>query len=290
MRLYTYGDYRLGVLARNGRLADVTTLVPASTPPADRMTALIEDWAELERRVRAVADSDALTDLCEVDLLAPQPRPRLIAAAPVNYRLHQKEMGGADGVYPGLTVHTIETYAGFVKASSSIVGPSGSIELPFADRRVDHEGELGVVIGRTARHVQREDALDHVFGYVPLLDITLRGDEDRSYRKSFDTFTPIGPAIVTADEVPDPDALDLLLTVNGEVRQRANTRHLIFGVARLVELYSGAMTLQSGDIIATGTPHGVGPIVAGDEVVVSIGTLGELRMPVSSRSAVAAVQ
>ena len=114
--------------------------------------------------------------------------------------------------------------------------------------------------------MSRDDALAYVFGYVPLLDITMRGDEDRSFRKSFDTFTPIGPAIVTADDVPDPDALELVLRVNGEVRQSANTRQLIYGVAHLVELYSAAMTLEPGDLIATGTPEGVGPIVGGDRI------------------------
>jgi 2-keto-4-pentenoate hydratase/2-oxohepta-3-ene-1,7-dioic acid hydratase in catechol pathway len=142
-----------------------------------------------------------------------------------------------------------------------------------------------VVIGKTASRVRAERAHDYIFGYTPLLDITLRGEEDRSYRKSFDTFTPIGPSIVTADEVRNPDALDITLTVNGEVRQSANTRDLIYGVPRLVELYSGAMTLQPGDIIATGTPEGVGMLASGDEVVLSIDTVGELKMPVTYREA-----
>jgi 2-keto-4-pentenoate hydratase/2-oxohepta-3-ene-1,7-dioic acid hydratase in catechol pathway len=120
---------------------------------------------------------------------------------------------------------------------------------------------------------------------VPLLDMTLRGAEDRSYRKSFDTFTPIGPAIVTADEVGDPGALDFELTVNGELRQRANTRDLIYDVPRLVELYSEAMTLEPGDLIATGTPEGVGPIEPGDEVVLTIPAVGRLTMPVRARGA-----
>jgi 2-keto-4-pentenoate hydratase/2-oxohepta-3-ene-1,7-dioic acid hydratase in catechol pathway len=211
---------------------------------------------------------------------APQPAPRTIVAAPVNYRRHQQEMGGAAGVYAGAAISTIETYAGFVKASGSIVGPDGAIELPFADRRVDHEGELGVVIGRRAARVPRERALEHVFGYVPLMDITIRGEEDRSYRKSFDTFTPIGPAIVTADEAGDPGDLPLELTVNGEPRQRARTRDLIYDVPRLIELYSEAMTLEPGDLIATGTPAGVGPIEPGDVVVLRLGSVGELTMRV----------
>jgi len=285
MRLYVFDDHRPGASAPDGGVVDVTALVGEHVAPEDRMTALIERWDELRDEVEAAAASAPALELASVTLLAPQPRPRLIAAAPVNYVRHQQEMGGEHGVYPGLVAHTIETYAGFVKASSSIVGPSGAIELPFEGRRVDHEAELGVVIGRAATRVSREEALDYVFGYVPLLDITLRGEEDRSFRKSFDTFTPIGPAIVTADEVPDPDALDLRLTVNGELRQAANTRDLIYGVARLIELYSDAMTLQPGDLIATGTPEGVGPLAPGDEVVLTVDRVGALTMPVTRRPA-----
>lgn len=283
MRLYVFDDYQLGAHAGDDTLVDITALVGQHVPPWDRMTALIEQWPVLRDAAAETARTSPRIALSSVTVQAPQPRPRLIVAAPVNYQRHRDEMGGDDGVYPGLAVHTIETYAGFVKASSSITGPHASIELPFTDRRVDHEAELGVVIGTVTSRVSRQDALGHVFGYVPLLDITLRGDEDRSYRKSFDTFTPIGPAIVTADEITDPDNLDLLLTVNGQVRQQANTHDLIYGVARLIELYSAAMTLNPGDIIATGTPEGVGPIVDGDEVTLTVGRVGELTMQVTAR-------
>jgi 2-keto-4-pentenoate hydratase/2-oxohepta-3-ene-1,7-dioic acid hydratase in catechol pathway len=192
-------------------------------------------------------------------------------------------MGGENGVYPGATIQAIETYAGFIKASSSVVGPDQPIRLPFPDRRFDHEAEVGVVIGAVASRVPRERAWDHVFGFVPLLDITMRGPEDRSYRKSFDTFTPIGPAIVTADEIADPADIEFELTVNGELRQRASTRDLIYDVPRLVELYSDVMTLLPGDLIATGTPDGVGEIEPGDEIVLTVGGIGRLTMAVKGR-------
>ncbi|WP_432842472.1 fumarylacetoacetate hydrolase family protein [Dactylosporangium sp. CA-092794] len=284
MRLYSYDDYQVGVGVPDGGIVRATQFLP-DVPPRDRMTALIERWERLREPIADLVTGATPIDLASVRLLPPQPHPGLLIAAPVNYRRHQQEMGGESGVYPGMVVHTIETYAGFVKASSSIVGPDDAIELPFEDRRVDHEAELGVVIGATASRVHRDRAMDYVFGYVPLLDITLRGDEDRSYRKSFDTFTPIGPAIVTRDAVPGADALDFRLTVNGDIRQRANTRDLIYGISRLVELYSAAMTLHAGDIIATGTPEGVGPISPGDEVVLRIDEVGELRMPVTLRKA-----
>lgn len=283
MRLYTFDEHRVGVGADDAHLVDVTSLLDSRVHPLDRMTELIARWDDLQPDVAQAAQEGRRQALEGLSLRAPQPRPRKVIAAPVNYRKHQQEMGGSDGVYTGATIKDITTYAGFVKASSSIVGPDGAIEVPFDDRRLDHEAELGVVIGRTASRVAREDALDHVFGYVPLLDITLRGAEDRSYRKSFDTFTPIGPAIVTADEVGDPGALDFHLTVNDEPRQQANTRDLIYDVPRLVEFYSEAMTLEPGDLIATGTPEGVGPIEPGDEVVLTIPAVGRLTMPVRAR-------
>jgi 2-keto-4-pentenoate hydratase/2-oxohepta-3-ene-1,7-dioic acid hydratase in catechol pathway len=285
MRLYVFDDFRLGVQVGDDGLADITGLVSAEIAGPDRMTALIAGWSELQSSVWRATGARADRRLADVVVRAPQPRPRTIVAAPVNYRLHQAEMGGDGGVYADAHVKTIETYAGFLKAGSSVVGPDGAIEIPFADRRVDHEAEVGVVIGRRAARVRRDDALEYVFGYVPLLDITIRGEEDRSYRKSFDTFTPIGPAIVTADEIRDPADIAFRLTVNGEERQKSNTRHLIYDIARLIELYSAAMTLEPGDLIASGTPEGVGPIVPGDRVVLAIEGIGELTMPVVARPA-----
>jgi 2-keto-4-pentenoate hydratase/2-oxohepta-3-ene-1,7-dioic acid hydratase in catechol pathway len=171
----------------------------------------------------------------------------------------------------------------FNKQVTAINGPYDPIHLPKVSSQLDYEGELGVVIGRTASRVQRAEALDYVFGYVPLLDITMRGEEDRSFRKSFDTFTPIGPEIVTADEVGNPSTLELELRLNGEVRQHARLSDLIHDVPRLIERYSAVMTLEPGDLIATGTPDGVGPLAPGDEIDLRIGGVGRLRMSVASR-------
>lgn len=287
MRLYSFDDWRLGVGAGPDQLVDVTEVVEDAHPTL-RMCTLIARWAEVEGEVReavtaATRDVDhTAISLDAVTVRAPLPAPRNVIAAPVNYRRHQEEMGGEGGVYTGAEIASIETYAGFIKASSSVIGPDEAIRLPFADRRFDHEAEVGVVIGKRAAGVARGRALDHVFGYVPLIDVTMRGSEDRSYRKSFDTFTPIGPAIVTADEVPDPSDIAFSLSVGGELRQRANTRDLIYDVPRLVELYSSAVTLEPGDLIATGTPEGVGPIRPGDEVVLRLDGIGCLLMHVRS--------
>ena len=284
MRVCVFDDQLVGALAADGTVVDLTDLLPLHTPADERMNALISGWASLQApAAERVAAGGGIPE-AEVTLRAPQPRPRNLFAAPVNYHKHQQEMGGENGVYTDRKILTAEVRKGFLKAVTSIVGPDGAIELPWEDRRFDHEAEIGVIIGRTASRVSAQDALDYVFGYTPLLDITLRGEEDRSFRKSFDTFTPLGPYIVTADEVPDPENLDFWLTVDGEERQRSNTSYLIYGIAKLIEVYSEVMTLQPGDVIATGTPEGVGQILPGETVVLTIPEVGELTMPVVARS------
>lgn len=214
--------------------------------------------------------------LASTDLLAPVALPGAVVAAPLNYADHRVEMS---------EVRDISSLGVFLKARSSVVGPGATVQLPYSDRRFDHEGELGVVIGRTARDLAEEEALGAVFGYTCLLDITMRGGEDRSTRKSFPTFTPTGPWIVTADELGDPGDLLLTCTVNGRVRQEARTSDLIWSVARLVSYSSSVMTLYPGDLVATGTPSGVGPIADGDVVEVEIERVGRLGVTVSASGA-----
>ena len=146
------------------------------------------------------------------------------------------------------------------------------------ERRTDHEVELACVIGRRAKQVTGEEALSCVAGYAIGLDITIRGSEDRSLRTSPDSYSVLGPWLVTADELQDPGALDLELHVNGELRQRSNTRNLILGVQQLIELASSFYTLEPGDIIYTGTPDGVGPIVAGDTIRAAITGIGAMEV------------
>jgi 2-keto-4-pentenoate hydratase/2-oxohepta-3-ene-1,7-dioic acid hydratase in catechol pathway len=206
--------------------------------------------------------------------LPPIPDPPKIVAAPVNYQDHAQEMA---------QVTDVRRQGVFLKAPSSLIGSGGTVRLPYSDRRFDQEGELAVVIGRTARHVPVDEALDHVFGYMALLDITMRGGtEDRSMRKSFDTFTPTGPHIVTADEIPDPGSLKLRCSVAGVLRQDASTANLILDVAHLVSYASSVMTLQPGDILTTGTPAGVGPIGDGDDITVEIDGIATLSVTVAA--------
>lgn len=201
----------------------------------------------------------------------PIPRPGKILGAPVNYLDHRREMN---------VKHTISGLGFFLKSPTSIVGPDGHVILPFPRRRTDQEAELGVVIGKSATNVSNADALDHVFGYTCLVDVTVRGGEERSTRKSFPGFTPIGPWVTTADEIPDPTDLRIRGWVNDELRQDESTSEMVYSVAELIEFMSSVVTLEPGDIIATGTPAGVGPVVAGDLIRVEVDAVGCLEIPV----------
>lgn len=269
MRLVTYDGGRVGYLA-DDRVVDLGDLAGGYGEPG-AMRRLLARWAEVRDSLPAPSATNSVA-LAEVSLDAPVPDPSKIVAAPVNYRDHKSEME--------LKVD-ISDLAVFLKAPSSIIAHGGVVRLPYADRRVDQEGELAAVIGKRARNVSEAEALDHVVAYTGLLDITMRGGEDRSTRKSFDTFTPLGPWLVTNDEADAADAIDLDCTVAGVHRQSSNTRHLIWSVAKLVSYISTVMTLEVGDVIATGTPSGVGPLSAGDEVSVTLSSIGTLTVTVA---------
>ena len=280
MRVVVYDDSRVGLL-RDDSVVDVSDLVgagPGEWPPTFLLRA-IAGWDRLRPRLEDALTSRPAVPLARVQLRAPVVFPTKVIAAPVNYQAHIEEMRS---VVKG-ELHAIEKYGVFLKAPSSVVGPGATVELPFPDRRTDHEVELGVVIGKTARDVAAKDAMGHVFGYTGVMDITVRGDEDRSTRKSFDTFTPVGPVLVTADEIPDPHALGLQLWVNGERRQNGNSRDMIWNIPRLIEYASHVMTLYPGDLFSTGTPDGVGPLKPGDEVTIEIERIGRMSVRVELR-------
>ena len=235
---------------------------------------LIEASGGDRRRITAAAPVRA--PLSQVRVTAPVPDASKIIAAPVNYTDHQAEMNEAA---------RIDSLGVFLKAPSSLVGDGGTVRLPYHDRRFDQEGELALFMGRTARNVTPGQALAYVFGYTCLLDITMRGGEDRSTRKSFDTFTPMGPWLVTPDEVGDLATLRLTCSVNGQLRQDADVGDLIWGVPDLIAYASSVMTLLPGDVITTGTPAGVGPLADGDQVSVSISRIGVLSVTVDATGA-----
>lgn len=270
MRFATFNDDRVGIIDGD-RIRDVTDHLPPAAKHS-RMRQLIELWPEFE-----VPKEAPTLQLSNVSLQAPITDPTKIIAAPVNYRDHQAEMT-TDTQVSGLGF--------FLKAPSSIVGTGATVFLPYSDRRFDHEGELAVVVGKSVRNISEDEALGAIFGYTSLLDLTMRGGEDRSIRKSFETFTPMGPWITTADEFGSPTSAELRCWVNSELRQEATTADLIWGVARFLSYASSVTTLEPGDILATGTPAGVGPIADGDTVRVEVsGIGGPLEVVVSSTGA-----
>lgn len=203
---------------------------------------------------------------------AMEPKPSKIVCVGRNYVGHARELGNDVPERPLI----------FLKPPSSLCGPGDAIRLPAVSSRVEHEAEIGVVIGRRAKAVRAEDALEVVAGYVALNDVTARDlqrmDDQWTRAKGFDTFCPVGP-MYPADGVDWRD-LEVVGRVNGEIRQRGRASEMAFGIPELIAYISGIMTLEPGDLIATGTPEGVGPLKAGDEVEVEIVGLSRVRNPV----------
>jgi 2-keto-4-pentenoate hydratase/2-oxohepta-3-ene-1,7-dioic acid hydratase in catechol pathway len=216
-----------------------------------------------------------------VKLLSPVANPGKIIAAPVNYTKHLQEALADKGIHHGNLVNEIRKAGMFLKATSALVGAGEGVKLVHTDRRNDHEVELALVIGSTAKNVAAERALDYIAGYCIGLDMTIRGPEERSLRKSPDSYCVLGPWIVTPEELGDPGALRLTLSVNGEPRQNAATSELILGVAELVAWGSSFYTLHPGDVLLTGTPQGVGPVKPGDVMAASIERIGSMQVLVS---------
>ena len=242
----------------------------------------IANLDKVTERIKAIQASAPVLPLAGLKLLSPVANPSKIVAAPVNYQKHIDEVKADVQIHSNNPAHTltIQKAGLFLKANSSLVGPGEGIALRQLERRNDHEVELALVIGKTANNVSKADALKYVAGYCIGLDITIRGSEDRSFRKSPDSYTVMGPWLVTADEIGDPGNLNLKIAVNGEKRQDSNTKYLILNVPELIELASSFYTLHPGDIISTGTPEGVSPIVPGDNIVAEIEKIGTMEVGV----------
>lgn len=281
MKLCRFDD-RLG-LVTGDKVLDVTEALkalPAHTYPYPRTDQLVENLPKLAGPIAAAAKSAKSHALKDLKLLAPIANPGKVVAAPVNYKKHLEEAQGDPEIHHQNKVQEIQRVGLFLKATSSVVGPGEGIVIRHPDRRTDHEIELAAVIGKAANKVTREQAMSHIAGYCIGLDTTVRGPEERSLRKSIDTYTTLGPYFITADEVKNPSALDLHLTVNGETRQKANTRDLIIGITDLIVFASSFYTLMPGDVLLTGTPEGVGPIVAGDTLEATISEIGTMQVKV----------
>ena len=287
MRLLTYerdGGARLGLLAGDRVIDAADADADAALPPD--MLAFIEQGDDaLDRARKVIADPAALgraTPVAGVRLLAPIPRPaRNIVCVGLNYAEHASE----SNVTMGIPEHAVY----FTKPPSTVIGPEALVPLHAnVSRRVDWEVELVVVIGRRGRDIPEEQAIDYVFGYTVGNDVTARDLQARHQQwykgKGLDGFCPLGPWIVTKDELRDPQDLHLSLRVNGETKQDAHTSDMIFGVAKLIAVWSLGMTLEPGDLLMTGTPSGVGfarkppeYLQAGDVMEAEIDGIGLLR-------------
>ncbi len=283
MHLVTFersGRVGTGVLRPGGQVVDLAAADPAI--PAD-MVELLAAGAQMLERIRragAAPAAGAVLDASEVRLLAPVPHPGKVVCIGYNYRGHQVV---DDPLYPDV----------FVKTGNTIIGPGAAVLRPRASDEVDYEAEVAVVIGTRAHEVDEADALTYVAGYSVFNDVSARDWQRHGSQwgpgKSFDTFGPFGPAIVTTDEVPDPQDLDVELRLNGEVTLRGTTAAMVFPIARIVSYLSQVMTLLPGDVIATGTPQKLAEVLArgerflqpGDVVAITIGGLGTLTNPIA---------
>ena len=283
MKICRFDENRIGVVMDDG-VHDVTSAVlsrlPSHSYPYPKHDVFIAALPELKGELEKEAQkSRAVTPK---KLLSPVANPGKLIAAPVNYTKHLQEALADKGIHHGNLIGEIHKVGCFLKATSAAVGPGEGVTLVHTDRRNDHEVELAVVIGSKAKNVPAEKALAHVAGYCIGLDMTIRGPEERSMRKSPDSYAVLGPWLVTADEIADPGNLSLSITVNGEPRQNAHTSDLILPVAKLVEWCSSFYTLYPGDVIFTGTPQGVGPVKAGDTMEATIERIGSMRIAVSA--------
>ena len=324
MKLCRFDDDRLGVVIGDvvHDVSDIQAQIRAAARydmKGDAVIAALPTW---RKRIEDAAAKAPATLLAHVKLISPVARPSKTMGAPANYKKHIEEMRSRTDIKrddfssnrhlalsswwsmiffrkpvssfrdhapakaaPMRAPRGIGDAGIFLKANSSIVGPSEGIPLRFLDRINEHEIELVVIIGKPGSDIPRERAKEHIAGYTLGIDVTCRGGEDRSFRKSIDGYSVVGPWLVTADEIPDPGDVKITLTNNGELRQIAHTGDLIYDVGRLIELASSFYTLNPGDILYTGTPQGVAAVKPGDVLRGKCDLIGELKIEVRAHRA-----
>jgi 2-keto-4-pentenoate hydratase/2-oxohepta-3-ene-1,7-dioic acid hydratase in catechol pathway len=301
---YTYENRTsCGVVVPKG-IIEIASLWPKADRPGSILEILERGPAGLEEVRAGISSRKKTLPLDSVSILAPIPRPGKVLALAGNYAEHVKEASQTRGFQVGLSESPRQTTVPrpFLKPSTVVCGPGQIIPWPAYSQQIDYELELGVVIGSKARCIEPGDALDHIAGYVVVNDVSARSvtfKEGRAKRpwdefydwlngKWADNFLPMGPYVVTKDEIPDVQKLHMMLKVNGQVKQDANTGQMIYSVADIVSFLSHLMTLEPGDIIATGTPSGVGLATgnflnAGDVIECSIEGLGTLTNTLGPR-------
>ena len=283
MKLCRYDDDRLG-LVQGEAVRDVTPVLEELgrfAYPLPRHDPFIASLDRLKPKMEMVAEKAKAVPLDRVKLLAPVANPGKIIAAPVNYAKHLQEALADKGIHHGNLVQEIRKAGMFLKATSAVVGPGEGVKLVHTDRRNDHEVELALIIGRSAKNVSAHEAPAYIAGFCIGLDMTIRGPEERSLRKSPDSYCVLGPWLATPDELGDPGRLQVSIAVNGEPRQDANTSDLILNIGELIAWGSSFYTLHPGDVILTGTPQGVGPVKPGDTLLAKIERIGAMQVKVA---------
>lgn len=284
MKICRFDEDRLGLIV-DGTIRDVTAAqdeIRAAHPydaKSDAIIAALPEWRSKLEDMAAAADPIAIDS---VKLLPPLARPGKLMAAPVNYKAHIDEAQADPGIRHIERTTKIREAGIFLKSNTALIGAGDSIPIRFPDRRNDHEFEFVIVIGKECSHVSQADALDVIAGYTLGLDMTVRGPEDRSARKSCDGYAVLGPWFVSADEIADPDDVSFHGSVNGEIKQDANTSDQVLSIRELIEYASQYYTLYPGDIMYTGSPEGVSEVKAGDELHFVCDQVGEFKIGVTA--------
>jgi len=279
MKICRFDKDRLGIV-QGDEVLDVSKAleaIPEQRWPIAQGDPLIVNLRRVLAAAKKLAPRAKKKPLAKVKLLSPVANPSKIIAAPINYNDHIAESIKDPGIAHGRTniQKGIGEWGLFLKANSSLIGFGEEIRLRWPERRNDHEVELALVIGKRGNKIPRERALEYVCAYSIGLDMTVRGPELQCFRKSIDTYSVLGPWLVTADEIDNPNSLDLSIAVNGETRQNSNTKYLVYDVQRLIEFGSSMYTLHPGDVIMTGTPAGVSPVRPGDTLHACVQGVGE---------------
>jgi 2-keto-4-pentenoate hydratase/2-oxohepta-3-ene-1,7-dioic acid hydratase in catechol pathway len=280
MKLCRFDEDRLGVVIGD-KVHDVTEAQSQIRAGArydmkgDAVIAALPTW---RKRIEEMAAKAPAIPLAQVKLISPVARPSKTLAAPTNYGKHIEEMQARRDIPESAKRPSPKIgQAGiFLKSNSAIVGPSEGIPLRFLDRLNEHEVELVIIIGRQGSDIPRDQAKHYIAGYTLGLDMTV----DRSFRKSVDGYAVLGPWMVTADEIPNPDDVTITLHLNNELKQTADTKDLIYDIGRLIEFASSFYTLYPGDVYYTGTPHGVSPVKPGDVLRIDSAPIGEFEIKV----------
>jgi 2,4-diketo-3-deoxy-L-fuconate hydrolase len=283
MRICRYDDQRVGVVEGDQVIdvTDATKVLPPLSWPFPCYDVFVANWPAIRQEILKLKAKGERKPLAQVSLLSPVANPNKIIGIAGNRKNRDSEViDFGPGVELNNTRREADPPRMFLKANSALVGCSAGVALRFLDRRTDPEAEFTYVIGKQGTDIPYDKALDYVFGYTIGIDMSLRGSEPPSTRKSIDSYAMVGPWIVTPDEVPDPGNVGFTLTVNGQVLQKSNTSNMQFGVADIISHASKFFTLYPGDIIMAGTPLGFDPSKPGDELVAEFDHIGKMKFAI----------